>query len=357
LVGLVIGRSGENLRRVEKETGARIQFITPPDHKGPTRQCRISGTPRARSDAKREIDRVIEESNSTQQRDSRAPARAPPPPKPTPTIVPREGESAMQIMVPDRTVGLIIGRGGETIRDLQDRSGCHINIVGPNKSINGLRPVNLIGTPEAADHAKTLIMEIVDSDTRGPPGPVDTKQAPPPRFGNDLVQDDKVSEVVHVPPEAVGMIIGKSGETIREMQATTGCKINVSQGRGGPGETDREINLTGTRQAVEAARAAIMEKVDAVVCFPSTYVRCSTDTLQREKGSSRGRDGDRYASSGFGQNAGSAASGAPTDSNAAAVDPYAQWGGYQNYVAMWYSALASGATTGAPGQPPPPGGP
>src|SRR3546814_11685294 len=51
----------------------------------------------------------------------------------------REGEDHMQIMVPDRTVGLIIGRGGETIRDLQERSGGHINIVGESKSVNGLR--------------------------------------------------------------------------------------------------------------------------------------------------------------------------------------------------------------------------
>ena len=55
---------------------------------------------------------------------------------------PRDNEKSTQIMVPDKTVGLIIGRGGETIKDLQERSGCHVNIVGENKSINGLRPVN-----------------------------------------------------------------------------------------------------------------------------------------------------------------------------------------------------------------------
>lgn len=148
-------------------------------------------------------------------------------------------EDALQIMVPDRTVGLIIGRGGETIRDLQERSGCHINIVGEQKSVNGLRPVNLIGSQEAAKRAKDLIMEIVDSDIRSqaggagpaPSGSMSVHSSGQGGGGRDRghgnVQGgyyaggggggnniggqgiDKVAETIRVPIDAVGMIIGK----------------------------------------------------------------------------------------------------------------------------------------------------
>lgn len=196
----------------------------------------------------------------------------------------REGEDHMQIMVPDRTVGLIIGRGGETIRDLQERSGCHINIVGESKSVNGLRPVNLIGTREAAARAKDFIMEIVDSDSRGDTPATAKKMGGggggPPR--NDHQRDmgmgggaggpDKVNDSVYVPSDAVGMIIGKGGETIREMQNVTGCKINVAQSSG-PGETQREIALIGSRDSIARAKVAIDEKVDAVVSTDSWTVR------------------------------------------------------------------------------------
>ena len=104
----------------------------------------------------------------------------------------RDGEDCVQIMVPDRTVGLIIGRGGETIRDLQERSGCHINIVGESKSVNGLRPVNLIGPHHAAAQAKELILEIVDSDTRNGSNPDGNKPARPPKndnYNRDSAQD------------------------------------------------------------------------------------------------------------------------------------------------------------------------
>lgn len=234
LVGLIIGRQGENLRRVEAETGARVQFIPARDASSTQRQCTISGPPRARESAKSEIYRVIDENGG--------PGDSAPPPEPRggggrnnnnnnnnkqpqqPAL--RDGENSIQIMVPDKTVGLIIGRGGETIRDLQERSGCHVNIVAENKSIGGLRPVNLIGTPQAASIAQTMILEIVESDTQGrgapnPPqaqrnaGGYDSYNQPSqgggynagPGYGRD--DSGKINEDIFVPSEAVGMIIGK----------------------------------------------------------------------------------------------------------------------------------------------------
>ena len=275
LVGLIIGRQGENLRRVEAETGCRVQFITGPDETGPYRQCKITGTRAHRAAAKAEINRIIDDSGMAS--NARAQAERP---RDTPATgrgsshqpALRDGEDSMQIMVPDRTVGLIIGRGGETIRDLQERSGCHVNIVGEQKSVNGLRPVNLIGSREAAARAKDLIMEIVESDSKSGGS---KERAPAQResardiyggggFGGGSGGGDKINDSIFVPSEAVGMIIGKGGETIKEMQATTGCKINVSPSSG-PGEVEREIGLVGSRDAITAAKRAIEDKVDAVV--------------------------------------------------------------------------------------------
>ncbi|KAH0005748.1 eukaryotic type KH-domain (KH-domain type I), partial [Aureobasidium melanogenum] len=244
LVGLIIGRNGENLRRVESESGARVQFIPAKEPNAVNRQCTITGPPQAREIAKQEIFRVMDENGG-----SVPPERGPSMGRPQQSMMQqrdqqpalREGENSVQIMVPDKTVGLIIGRGGETIRDLQERSGCHVNIVSENKSINGMRPVNLIGSPEAARIAKEMILEIVESDVRPPPGHPGHQSAHqdsrgPASFdpyrggmGNDRGGSDKITEEIYVPSEAVGMIIGKGGETIKDMQATTGCKINVGQ--------------------------------------------------------------------------------------------------------------------------------
>ena len=217
LVGLIIGHKGENLRRVEAETATRVQFVTGPESSGPMRQCKISGSRAAREHCKQEIFRIIEENgNFTSAHGS---GRAPPPPDRSlggggkqvgqnqPAI--KAGEEPSQIMVPNRTVGLIIGRGGETIRDLQERSGCHVNIVGEDKSINGLRPVNLIGTPQASSLAKDLIMEIVESDTKSLANSGGNSRDKNVGQGFGGTDGDKINDTIYVPSEAVGMIIGK----------------------------------------------------------------------------------------------------------------------------------------------------
>jgi hypothetical protein len=61
-VGLIIGRKGENLRRIEAETGCRLQIVTGPNVTGPYRQCKITGTRAARAKAKAEINRIIYDS-------------------------------------------------------------------------------------------------------------------------------------------------------------------------------------------------------------------------------------------------------------------------------------------------------
>ena len=61
VVGLIIGRSGENLRRVENTTGARVQFMDGPEVPGPQRHCRITGSRAARAAAKNEIFRIIDD--------------------------------------------------------------------------------------------------------------------------------------------------------------------------------------------------------------------------------------------------------------------------------------------------------
>jgi far upstream element-binding protein len=267
LVGLVIGRGGDNLKRIEKETGARIQFITGPQHNGPQRDCRLSGPARCRQDAKHAVWRILEENGGHV-----AAVKASPPAqsqsKPRQANQPklREGENSVQIMVPDKTVGLIIGRGGETIRDLQEKSQCHINIVSESKSINGLRPVNLIGSVQASQLARELILEIVDSDTRAQEqaaGGRPQQQDRRPVAGAGAGGPDKITEMISVPSDSVGMIIGKGGETIKQMQQETGCKINVQQASGQ--DIERPIELVGDYAAIGRAKAAIWDKVEQVV--------------------------------------------------------------------------------------------
>lgn len=69
--------------------------------------------------------------------------------------------------VPDKCVGLIIGRQGESINEIQKVSGARVNIVPESQSVNGRRPVNLFGSDEANQRARELIEAIVLQDELG----------------------------------------------------------------------------------------------------------------------------------------------------------------------------------------------
>jgi far upstream element-binding protein len=102
---------------------------------------------------------------------------------------------------------------------------------------------------------------MLESDTRGPQqnDPALHVQYQPPAM-HEL---SKINETIRVPSYAVGMIIGKGGESIRDMQNSTGCKINVLMASGA--NIEREIGLVGNRQAIEAAKRAIQDKVYSLV--------------------------------------------------------------------------------------------
>ncbi|KAI1381370.1 hypothetical protein F4677DRAFT_123305 [Hypoxylon crocopeplum] len=371
LVGLIIGRQGENLRRVEAETSCRVQFMSATGDPGQFRQCKITGPRVRRAEAKAAINRIIDDSGmgavaraglDRPQHNRREPVLPGPGPGPSSGSGSGSGaspgEASLQIMVPDRTVGLIIGRGGETIRDLQERSGCHINIVSESQSVDGLRPVNLIGSDSASRQAKEFILEIVASDSRNTNTDANRSRVQRDDHGHDNSQGavDKINDSIYVPSEAVGMIIGRGGETIRDMQNTTSCKINVSQSSG-PGEVEREIGLVGSREAIDRAKHAIQDKVEAV------RQKNNGGSAPRGNRTQHRRDWDnpnytqpQQALSNQAAGPSTATAPTPTANGANGTnDPYAAYGGYQQYLALWYSYAQQAGSQPQGETPRPPG--
>lgn len=291
-VGLVIGRSGENMRRLEASTRTRIQFAPASETEGGMRKCTITGNREAIEDAIREIERIMDEHDRPSKASS---GRAPPPAgRSLPSESVSNGArdalsgkdgSSITIMVPSKTVGLIIGKGGESIKSIQDRSRCHVNIMPEDQNVNGMRPVHLIGTSQQAAVAREIIMDIVHTDAKALPNEVPAARdvvrplPVPSRNGGN----EKITVNISVPSEAVGMIIGRGGEAVREMQDVTNCKINVSQPSGR--DIEREIELIGSNSSIQQAEAAIAEKVRAVVSpdHSSSYKTLTKPSLAREE--------------------------------------------------------------------------
>lgn len=129
---------------------------------------------------------------------------------------------------------MVIGRGGEKIRELQARTGAHIKVLqdGPHQQAP-VKPVIIQGEPSAVEQARTLVEDLVRDDPIPPPPPShmaggghghDSASAPP-TISHGLTRVE-----ISVPSGSVGLIIGTGGSTIKGMQQRTGARIQLQQG-------------------------------------------------------------------------------------------------------------------------------
>jgi len=75
------------------------------------------------------------------------------------------GGETITMEVPGNQVGRIIGKGGSRIRELQDQSGCRINI--DKNSRGDQTTVELTGDPDAQQRAKQMIEEVCNESSYG----------------------------------------------------------------------------------------------------------------------------------------------------------------------------------------------
>ncbi|POG64872.1 hypothetical protein GLOIN_2v450644 [Rhizophagus irregularis DAOM 181602=DAOM 197198] len=263
VVGLVIGRGGENLKRIEKNTGARIQFSQdqPPDVI--ERRVTITGQVDDVKTARAMIQQLVEDASNgtlTGRRDSHGSG---------------SNRATITIHIPVNKVGVVIGRGGETIRDLQDRSGARINVT-PDSAASPQsndRSVTLIGDDAAVQRAKALIDEIVNNGETSSDRN-HSKEYRSSNYGNNYNNNDshhgssyggshygssnhggqygshhsgksnqnQDSITIQVPNDSVGLIIGKGGETVRALQQQSGAKIQIEPVHGAT-PVDRNVQI------------------------------------------------------------------------------------------------------------------
>uniref|UniRef100_A0A8C2VI70 Far upstream element binding protein 3 n=1 Tax=Chinchilla lanigera TaxID=34839 RepID=A0A8C2VI70_CHILA len=150
-----------------------------------------------------------------------------------------------EFKVPDKMVGFIIGRGGEQISRIQAESGCKIQIASESSGIPE-RPCVLTGTPESIEQAKRLLGQIVDRCRNGP------------GFHNDVDGNSTIQEIL-IPASKVGLVIGKGGETIKQLQERTGVKMVMIQDGPLPTGTDKPLRITGDPFKVQQAREMVLE--------------------------------------------------------------------------------------------------
>eukprot|EP01031_Cornospumella_fuschlensis_P031704 gene31704-38316_t len=315
MVGLIIGRGGENIVRIQTQLGVKCQVAKESEMRpGETlRSIFIKGSPASVDEAKKKIDEVIDMHTNKPQADMNR----------------RELNSpfVVKLPVPNDKVGIIIGKGGMNVKGIQERTGCTVLIpTGPDEDNPQVRTISIGGdTKEIVDAAQMEVFLIMQHQQNS---------------AMNAYNATATAMLVTVPDDKVGMVIGKQGATVKEIQNRLMVRVQIPQTADvGSMPPVRTVSITGTPEAQAQAKFEI-----------EALVSGGHSAHSRLTGKPSGMGGGDYYGGGAGGYYGAQAYGAMqstygTPAAAAAADPYAAYAYY--YGSSAYPAAAAGTTAAA----------
>ena len=145
-------------------------------------------------------------------------------------------QTQIEVKIPKECVGVVIGRGGITIKGIQEKTDTKIHFKDELETEQH-RVCIVRGTGEGAQLAEYLIHDII--------------------LNQPLIE----TQEIFVPQYACGRIIGRNGENIRSISRTSNAKITVEGTGANELGNDRRITIKGTAEQIQVAKSLIDEKI------------------------------------------------------------------------------------------------
>lgn len=196
-VPVIVGKGGDNIKRLQQESGAKIDI-----ERDLGSVCAIYGTEEAVKKARGLIEAQLADAKYSE-----------------------------LVECPASAIGAVIGRGGATIRSIQEDSGARVNVEREPPA------VRLSGAKSSVAKARKLVEAVLAEEAKG-------KELPA----------GHVAETVDLPKFAIGSVIGRGGASIAALQESTGARVDIQR------ESD-SAKVTGPKEAVAKAVESIKETV------------------------------------------------------------------------------------------------
>jgi len=255
LVGLVIGRGGEQLHRLQADTQCKVQIA--PDANGSSdRTFTLVGTKEAIERAKRSIDEILKRGSSL---------GSDPNNTGTSVVLQRNNVEIIEIKVPGNKCGLVIGKGGETIKRLSEQYGVKLVVVQETSSATaGDKPLRITGEPDKVAAAKEAVLSMLNPKDGGPPGQGGYQQQRNDYGSRQMGGQGEA--YIKVPGDKAGIVIGKGGESIKEINRRSGAHVEIDKSQRGPATdgADKMFVIKGTNEQIQYAQQLIYEKITGI---------------------------------------------------------------------------------------------
>lgn len=168
-------------------------------------------------------------------------------------VVREKKEFEARFLIEKRIMGLIIGKGGSRIKAMRDECGVYASILKlkqPQESAPE-RVMVLQGSTEQISHAMRNVAQLMVESAQ------EREQKTSAEPGS-LSSSVKITVLCDM--SQAGAIIGKAGATIKQTQAETGAKMQVSK-EALPGSTERSCQISGAVDVVQAATLMVLNQL------------------------------------------------------------------------------------------------
>uniref|UniRef100_A0A8C2Q823 Insulin-like growth factor 2 mRNA binding protein 1 n=1 Tax=Cyprinus carpio TaxID=7962 RepID=A0A8C2Q823_CYPCA len=273
-VGAIIGKEGATIRNITKQTQSKIDVHRKENAGAAEKPISIHSTPEGCSAACRMIlEIMIQEAKDTKTAD----------------------EVPLKVLAHNNFVGRLIGKEGRNLKKVEQDTDTKITIS-PLQDLtlyNPERTITVKGSIEACCLAEQEIMkkvrEAYDNDVAAmnqqthlipginlgaiglfPP----SSAMPPPALGNSASEQETVH--VYIPAQAVGALIGKKGQHIKQLSRFAGASIKIAPAEA-PDSKMRMVIVTGPPEAQFKAQGRIYGKLKEENFFgPKEEVKLET---------------------------------------------------------------------------------
>ncbi|XP_018860940.1 insulin-like growth factor 2 mRNA-binding protein 1 [Parus major] len=177
----------------------------------------------------------------------------------------------LRLLVPTQFVGAIIGKEGATIRGITKQSQSKIDVHRKENAGAAEKAISIHSTPEGCSAACRMILDIMHKEAK------DTKTMAQRKIRDILAQPPE-QETVHVfiPAQAVGAIIGKKGQHIKQLSRFASASIKIAP-PDAPDSKVRMVVITGPPEAQFKAQGRIYGKLKEENFFgPKEEVKLET---------------------------------------------------------------------------------
>lgn len=209
-----IGQKGASLNELRDEFNVRIDVLTDADEKVEDAEIKLTGL-------KSNVDECIKKINQLHKKWA--------------------DEKTVTLSIEQKYSRQLIGPSGIYVNRLQDKYNVKIQFT--DSKDNKSTTVQIRGPSRGVAKSEEEIKQLLDYE-----------------------KENGFTEIIQVPGEALSRVIGKSGETINDISADAGVRINAKTDQNKVKETgSADFEIIGSKSGIKEAKAKINEIVNRIV--------------------------------------------------------------------------------------------